>query len=243
VQEAMKGRYATFYLLSDLVKINLAITCFGLSVSRYNDYLFGDYILACADVSCAYEKNYLRPSLVVLVCGVHFLFREVIQIVAAFSSGYFKTWWSDPWNLIDVISVCIMLLYPSLIISEKVNRESSLALKELFRSLSTLGAGFLFLLLFSFGKRISINVAVFVRGLLAVTMHLLSFLVSFVVIITAFSLMFFIVISGSSNCSPFCTFTSSWFEVYNMILGNYGPDDIFGDGTFSESEIYILYIL
>jgi hypothetical protein len=243
VQEAMKGRLATFYLLSDIVKIILAITCFGLSVSRYNDYLFGDYILSCADISCAYEKNYVGPSLVVLVCGAHFLLREIIQIVASFSSGYFKTWWSDPWNLIDVISVCIMLLYPSLVISEKVNRESSVVSKEIFRSLSTLAAGFLFILVFSFGKRISIVAAVFVRGLLAVATHLLSFLVSFVVIITAFSLMFFTVISGSSNCSPFCTFASSWFEVYNMILGSYGPDDIFGDGTFSESEIYILYVL
>jgi hypothetical protein len=243
IQEAMGGKLATIYLLSDVIKIILAITCFGLSVSRYNDYLFGDCFPSSADISCAYEKNYLRTSIVVLVCGVHFLMREGIQIVASISSGYFKTWWSDPSNLLDVINIFTMLFWPSLIISEKVNRESSLALKELFRSLSTLAAGFLFLLLFSFGKRISINAAVFVRGLLAVTKHLLSFLVYFVVIITAFSLMFFIVISGSSNCSPFCTFTSSWFEVYNMILGNYGPDDIFGDGTFSESEIYILYIL
>ena len=243
IQEAMGGKLATIYLLSDVIKITLAIICFGLSVSRYDDYIFGDCIPSSADISCAYKKNYFRPSIVVLVCGVHFLMREGIQIAASISSGHLKTWWSDLWNLLDVINIFTMLFWPSLIISGKVNRDSSVVSKEVFRGLSTLAAGFLFLLLFSFGKRISINAAVFVRGLLAVARHLISFLVSFVVIITAFSLMFFIVRSGSSNCSPFCTFASSWFEVYNMILGNYGPDDIFGDGSFSESEIYILYVL
>lgn len=243
VQEAMSGRLATIYLFSDIITIILAISCFGVSVAWYNDYLFGDYPSVCGDIDCAYEKSYSHTSIVVLVCGAHFLLRELIHSLAYFSTGYFKTWWSDPWNLVDVINIFTMLFWPSLIISEKVNRESSIVVKEIFRSLSTLAAGFLFVLLFSFGKRISVVAAVFVRGLLAVANHLCSIFVAFVVIITAFSLMFFIVISGSSNCSPFCTFKSSWFQVYNMILGSYEPDDIFGDGSFVESEVYILYAL
>jgi hypothetical protein len=33
---------------------------------------------------------------------------------------------------------------------------------------------------------------------------------------------------GASDPGPFGDFGSSWFEIYNMILGNYQPDDIFG---------------
>jgi hypothetical protein len=64
-----------------------------------------------------------------------------------------------------------MLFWPSLIISEKVNCKSSLVVMEFLHGWSTLAAGFLVILLFSFEKRISINAAVFVQGLLAVTTH------------------------------------------------------------------------
>jgi hypothetical protein len=239
VEVAVRQRLPTFFLLSDLIKIVLAISFFGVCVSNYIAFLFLD----CATISCTPKKNYRVSSIVVLIAGAHFLFREVLQVMACFSSGYFKTWWSDPWNLVDVISIAITIVWPSIILSEKVTRESSSTAKEIFRSLSTLAAGFLFILVFSFLKRVSIDAAVFVRGSIAVAKQLLSFLMALVVIITAFSLMFFIVFSGSTDCSPFCSFASSWFEVYNMILGNYGPDDIFGNETLSGTEKYILYIL
>jgi len=34
---------------------------------------------------------------------------------------------------------------------------------------------------------------------------------------------------GTFEPKPFDSFGSSWFEVYNMILGNYQSDDIFPD--------------
>ncbi len=239
VEVAVRQRLPTFFLLSDLINIVFVISFFGDSVSNYIAFLFAD----CKTISCTPEKNYAHPSIVVLVAGAHFFLREALHVMACFLNGYFKAWWSDPWNLVDVLSIAITIVWPSIILSEKVNRESGNTAKEVFRSLSTLAAGFLFFLVFSFLKRISMNVAVFVRGSIAVAMQLRSFLMTLAVIITAFSLMFFIVFSGSTDCSPFCSFASSWFEVYNMILGNYGPDDIFGNDTLSGTEKYILYTL
>jgi hypothetical protein len=236
IQEAVKKRLPTLILMLDFDFILAVLICFGIAVSCYNDYLYGDYnAYSCQTLSCIYP--HLNTILgVVIFGGVYFLIREVMQILSLVSIGHFWTWLSDPSNFVDVICIVIMLVWPMLMITEAVERESSAAIKEAFRSSSTLAAGFLFLLVFSLLKRIFFNFAVFVRGFIIVFYNLSSFLVVLVIIITAFALMFYSMLSGSIECGAFCTFWSSWFEVYTMILGNYGPDNIFGHDPYSFSH-------
>jgi hypothetical protein len=233
IKKAVGGKLSTYYLLSDIIKIISAIVFFGVAVSRYNVYLFGDNLQPSCKIS----------SIFVLVNGVYFLLREIMQGAAFSSSGYFKSWWSDSWNHIDVISIVIMFVWPSIMLSENINRESSAAVKEAFRTSSTLAAGLLFVLVFSFLKRISINAAVLVRGSIATARKLFSFLLALVTITAAYALMFFTALRGSSDCTSFCSFGSAWFEVYNMILGNYGPDEIFAIDNLTETDKYLLLIL
>jgi hypothetical protein len=105
--------------------------------------------------------------------------------------------------------------------------------KELFRSLSTVSTGFLFLLIFSFLRRISRDFAVFVEGLITVGKRLITFLVVLVIFITAFALMFYSMFIGNVDRKPFDSFGSSWFKIYTMILGNYEPDEIFPDDQWN----------
>ena len=102
----------------------------------------------------------------------------------------FQKYRNDPTNYIDLACIAIMLIWPIRMLTQAVSRESGKAAKEVFRSLSTLSAGFLFLLVFSFLKRALISFAVFVRGFDAVLKNLISFIVVLVIITTAFALMF-----------------------------------------------------
>lgn len=226
IQEAVKKPLPTLILMLDFDFILVVLICFGIAISCYNEYLYGALPApSCQTLSCRYPQLYTLLGIVMLG-GVYFLIREVMQILSLVSIGHFWSWLSDPSNFVDVISIIIMLVWPILMSTEIINRESSTAVKEAFRSSSTLAAGFLFLLVFSLLKRIFFNFAVFVRGFIIVFYNLASFLVVLFIIITAFALMFYSMFRGSIECSAFCTFWSSWFEVYTMILGNYGPDNI-----------------
>jgi hypothetical protein len=217
IQEALQHRMPTCLLMLDFYIMLAVIICFGLAVTRYSKYLFDSYL-----------PNFNGLLVVVIFGGVYFFIREVMQVWAFQSIGYFMTWLKDPTNHVDVICIIIMLVWPSLILQKVVTQDSESSTKEAFRSLSTVATGFLYLLVFSFLKRISKDFAIFVRGLAVVAKQLLSFLLVSVIILTAFALMFYVMFIGYTDCGPFCTFWSSCFEVYNMILGNYGPDDIFG---------------
>jgi len=226
IQEAVKKRLPTLILMLDFDFILVVLICFGIAVSCYNEYLYGALpASSCQTLSCLYPQLYTLLGIVMLG-GVYFLIREVMQILSLVSIGHFWSWLSDPANFVDVISIIIMLVWPILMCTDVINRESTTAMKEAFRSSATLAAGFLFLLVFSLLKRIFFNFAVFVRGFIIVFYNLASFLVVLFIIITAFALMFYSMFRGSIHCSAFCTFWSSWFEVFTMILGNYGPDNI-----------------
>lgn len=241
VKEAVRQKLPTCILLLDFYFIVSVIVCFGIAVSRYNEYLFQDPS-SCEKVNCVYDNFHAFPAMA-FGGGLYFLAREVMQILAVASIGYCKIWWSDPWNYVDVLCIVNLLIWPTLMITGSVNRESDASRKEAFRSLSSLASGILFLLVFSFLKRILCDFAVFVRGLIAVSKRLLSFFLALVIIITAFALMFFIMFRGSTTCLDFCSFESSWFEIYDMVLGNYGPEDIFGIENLSDTKKYFLLAL
>jgi hypothetical protein len=186
VQDAVRNNLAqwlpTFALMLDFYWILIVIACFGTAVSWYSDYLMGDphppYPMTCQTQydhciqtsNCNQYYKCIHPQLnsllwVTIAGGHYFFIREFLQILSFVSIGYFKGYRKDPTNYIDVICIAIMLIWPILMLTEAVNRESSNAAKEIFRSLSSFSAGFLFPLVFSFLKRVLISFAVFVRGL------------------------------------------------------------------------------
>jgi hypothetical protein len=222
VENALKDhQLPTFILMLDLYFIVVVIVNFGIAVERYITYL-----------SESPQELNADKSLWFVICGgVYFIIREVIQIFSLVSVGHFSTWWKSKTNYVDVICIGIMLLWPSLMLSGVVNKDSDPAIKEAFQGLSALAAGFLFLLVFSFLKRTFLEFAVFVRGLCVIFIRLFSFLVVFVITITAFALMLYLLISSPEGCGSYCTFTSSFFEVYAMFLGNIGSIETTSQAT------------
>lgn len=206
----------------DLYFIVVVILNFGIAVERYITYLTEE------------QELHADKSLWFVICGgVYFIIREVIQIFSLVSVGHFSTWWKSKTNYVDVVCIGIMLLWPSLMLSGAVNKDSDPAIKQ---GLLSLAAGFLFLLVFSFLKRTFLEFAVFVRGLCVTFIRLFSFLVVFVITITAFALMLYLLVSSPEGCGSYCTFTSSFFEVYAMFLGNVGSIET----TSQASLVYAL---
>jgi hypothetical protein len=134
-------------------------------------------------------------------------------------------------------------------LTETISRESSGLIKEAFRCLSSLASGFLFLLLFTFFKRIFIIFAVFVRGFTVAFYKLLGYILILGFIVSAFALMFSALLIGTKECDPFCNYGESWFMVYTMMFGNFPTNAIFGtdDNPYEDwaNETYriITYLL
>ncbi len=100
------------------------------------------------------NKLIANKSLWFVICGgVQLIIREVIQIFSLVSVGHFSTWWKSKTNYADVICNGIMFLWPLLMLSGVVNKDSDPAIKEAFQGSLALAAGFLFLLMFSFFKK------------------------------------------------------------------------------------------
>lgn len=228
----MKHRLPTLFLMLDSYFIVTALVCFGIAVTRYNNFLFSDIDIFPSEVNSLLW--------VVITGGIYYFIREVMQAYSFYSIGYFTTWLSDPTEHLDILCVLVMLVWPSLMLTQSVNKESSIALRELFRTSSTFAAGSLFLLVFSLLKRISFNFAVFVRGFVIVFINLFSFSLVLVITITAFALMFYSMFRGVNDCGQFCNFLSSWLEVYNMILGNYGIMENIDATDTGKYGIYLL---
>lgn len=142
IEKSVRRKLSTFLFLLDFFIIVTVIGFFGVAVSRYNAYLFGDDNPCSSETSSCTINQY--PNYMVISEGSHFLVREVIRIISFSSSGNFKTWWSDPWKLVDMMCIIIILVFPTLMLTEKIDRDSGKAAKEAFRSLSTLAAGFYF---------------------------------------------------------------------------------------------------
>lgn len=143
-----------------------------------------------------------------------------------------------------IISSVVMLTdkVPVTMPNDKDNTEIN-HVQEMYRFFSIMFSGLYFYLLFPFGRRIFKSFALFERGMTEVFKRLFGFGVYVVIIITSYALMFFTVFKkySENDCGEFCGFWSSWFQVYIMMLGNYGSAPIFDIQQML--FVYFFYIL
>jgi len=241
VNAALGHPLPTFILMLDFYWVMTVIPCFATSILWYMNYLFVEnYII---------NPHFNILLWVVMSGGVYFYTREVIQALSLMHCGYFRAWLTHPTNYIEVVCITILFVWPCLMLTETISRESSGIKKEAFRCLSPLASGFLFLLLFTFFKRIFIIFAVFVRGFTVAFYKLLGYILILGFIVSAFALMFSALLIGTKECDPFCDYGESWFMVYTMMFGNFPTNAIFGtdadpyDDWANETYRIITYLL
>lgn len=218
IKEILVQDLPTFLLTLDFIVYLMVFSSFAASVIKYCWWLFEPKYHTCPNNDYQWA---------VLSGGVYFLLREVIQAYSFYSIKFFMTYLRNPKNYFDMSCIIIMFLWPIFIIRHGKGHPPEENMKEVFRGLSALAAGYLCIIFFSFLGQIFPHFSFIVRMSVLVTKKLYSFLLVLAMIITIFALMFYIRFIGE-QCGQFCTFYDSWLSVYNLIFNNYGPDKIFG---------------
>lgn len=258
LDEVVGRRFATSIHMVDLYFSIIVIICNGIAVSRYNKYLYFSDTGICKDgqipnysnCNCMFSNFLVYPA-IVLCGGVYFSIREIMKFVTLTSYGYHKIWWTHYAKLLDVLFIFIMYFLAIVMLTGIIHPNSTDAAKETFRSLSSVLSGVLFLLVFFPLQRIFYDFASFGRGVTVVAKPLLSFLAALCIIISSFAFMFFALISTECGqclyfgepCSKFCTYGGSYFEVYNMVFGNYSADDIYMYMDWGNSMRWVVMFL
>ena len=159
-------------------------------------------------------------------CSFYFLLRELAQILSLMSLGLFRTWVYDLTNWLDVVTIGSGLYFAG----DMYTNNSDI---DRFRWMASITMLFYWVAMLSFLKSTFIEFSVFVGGLINVLNRLLAFLTNLFIILTAFSVMFFIIYFDSHMCTcedeacgpdydrfnHFCSYEDSILKVYTMLLG------------------------
>jgi len=185
--------------------------------------------------------------------AIYFAMWEVLQMLSLHSLGLFNTWITSVENWIDVIFI-ILVVFMAIVMNT-----GALSLPD-FRYISAVFFVVLCGKMIYFLKDIVIDFAIFVNLLLYIVTHLVPFLISLLVFLIMFAQIFNTVFmdkpnyctpckhKGDSNCAAedeihnFCTFNSSLFHVFLMLLGEV-DEDPFKSDVFAIIFFYIFMFL
>mmetsp|Transcript_4676 Transcript_4676/g.7059 ORF Transcript_4676/g.7059 Transcript_4676/m.7059 type:complete len:918 (+) Transcript_4676:152-2905(+) len=161
--------------------------------------------------------------------GAYLLLREVVQSVSFISLGFFRTWYTNWSNWLDLL-VIILVFYTGV----KINGDRLDGTKlETFRAICAVTQFLIWVALIAYLKNIKEEFAVFVNAVFYVVNRLLAgFIIALAVILVMFALMFFVAFRRTDDCKnqdlneefPFCAFRHSCLTVYTMMMGEILPD-------------------
>ena len=225
-------QFPTAILLLDFICLIIAIVLFELTSGHTIDHLFtaGDPVQAPA----------ANPAQVVvmMISGVYFLMRELIQIISLLALGNFGSWIWDVGNWLDVVLIALLFFFSSVMLMTSTADDPSVSpviSPETFRNFASFTKLVLWLSVIFFLKSVRVEFSVFVSGVYYVVNRLKAFLMALLVILFAFAQMFYIVYVESEYCEctienpdadgfPHCTFTKSMLKVYTMLMGEIGNE-------------------
>ena len=180
----------------------------------------------------------------------YFFIREIIQILSYSYLGIFKSWLLDPMNWIDVLFISLAFFWGYIINTGTMNL-------ALFRTGNCLSLFVMWIKFLTLLQNLLVDFAVFMSGVLNVVKGFGPFITASMIILFAFTQMFFTIFYQTSSCrrysdidpdtcdpenkasdERFCTKWISFLSVYTMLLGEVDEMD------FIESEIATaLYII
>jgi hypothetical protein len=184
LNQKISKRFPTAVTLMDFVFYILVISFFQVSVieslaDRYNP-----------DEPDTMNMGNLAP---LYLAVIYFTTRELIQAVSLGSLGLFSTWVYDPTNWFDTVYIILILFWTICMQNKTLNHYS-------FQVGSAITLGVFWVNVLLFLKGLIVGFAVFVGGVVYVVKRLAAFLLALLIILLAFSQMFYTVFRQSDQC-------------------------------------------
>lgn len=190
LNEKMAQRFPTAILLLDFYMQMVTVTFYTLAVqiSVQERFTGGD-----GKVPWSY--------LVWLYVGAtYFLLREIIQIISLISLKALHIWAYEPSNWLNVIYIVLMYVW-------SVYMTTGAGDADTFRTASAISFAFIWIKFLAYLRNILIAFAVFTGGVFNVIRRLLAFLICLMIILIAFSRMFFTIFYLTEYCVEAPQFT------------------------------------
>jgi hypothetical protein len=245
LNEKIAQRFPTLILMLDFYFQIIVVVFYSLSVTQSVDLRFEQLNNSNGtdDNDGTSVTIELRWAVILYVGASYFLLREVIQVLSLLSLGSFHVWAYEPANWLNVVYITLVFFW-----TIEMNLGTGDA--EVFRIGAALTFGFIWLKFLAYLRNMLIDFAVFSGGVFYVVKRLAAFLLALIIILVAFSRMFFTVFLMTPYCEnipqetaevfvanlqcednqlrPWCDSWNSWLAVYTMLLGEV-DEDLFDD--------------
>lgn len=190
LNEKIAQRFPTAILLMDFYVQIVTVTFYTLAVKESVQERFSgeDGKVQDGKVQWSY--------LVWLYVGAsYFLLREIIQIISLISLKALHIWAYEPSNWLNVIYIALIYVWSVYMTTGAGNADT-------FRTGTAISFGFIWMKFLAYLRNILIAFAVFTGGVIHVMRRLLAFMICLVIILIAFSRMFFFLFYMTDYCKP-----------------------------------------
>jgi hypothetical protein len=249
LNEKIAQRFPTAILLLDFYLQMIVVTFYTLAV---RDSVEGRY--------ASEEPFRVRWSFLIwLYLGAtYFLMREIIQIVSLISLKALHIWVYEPSNWLNVIYIMLIYVWSGYMTSGAGD-------DDIFRIGTALSFGFIWFKFLAYLRNIMIDFAVFTGGVFHVMRRLLAFLMCLMIILIAFSRMFFTLFYETEYCTnvekldawdpqftmdlicednqvrEWCNPWDSFLAVYTMLLGE--VDETIFNNNVMALILFVIFML
>jgi hypothetical protein len=236
LNEKIAQRFPTLILMLDFYFQIMVVIVYSLSVTQSVDLRFEQE----PGVPLHIDN---RWAVILYVGASYFLLREIIQVLSLLSLGSFHVWAYEPSNWLNVVYIVLVYFW-----TVEMNLGTGDA--EVFRIGAALTFSIIWFKFLFFLRNMLIDFAVFSGGVFYVVKRLAAFLLALIIILVAFSRMFFTVFRMTPYCDnipeesaemfvanlqcednqlrPWCDNWNSFLAVYTMLLGEV-DEDLFDD--------------
>ena len=255
LNEKIAQRFPTLILMLDFYFQIMVVIVYSLSVTQSVDLRFKQ--MSDTSGSDASTHIELRWSVILYAGASYFLLREIIQVLSLLSLGSFHVWAYEPSNWLNVVYIGVVYFF-----TVEMNLGSGDA--EVFRIGAALSFMVIWLKFLAYLRNMLIDFAVFSGGVFYVVKRLAAFLLALIIILVAFSRMFFTVFRMTPYCEnipdesdevfvanlqcednqlrPWCSSWNAFLAVYTMLLGEV-DEDLFDDNAVALALFIVFMFL
>jgi Ion transport protein len=257
LNEKISQRFPTAVLMLDFYVLAMVIVSYSLNVQHSID--------SRAEATTSDGRKIMVKELLPLYLGSgYFLMREIIQMISLLSLKAFNVWVNDPINWMNLVFVFLVLFWT-------VHMQQGTCNDYTFQIGAALSVTILWIKLLAYLRNVMIQFAVFVGGVFYVVNRLAAFLISLMIILVAFSQMFYTLWLETPECvaqkelmetnytstdefidsirctavqvEHFCDRWDSFLYVYTMLLGEVDESNFVGNAIAVALFILFMFLV